>query len=148
MDNTLLYAVMITASLLMAVLPFAVFLGLGSLVDAASGDIRMLSVYFMVALITTYGVAFGTFALIQRQNCNGIKNLKQVASNAGLATGIQAVALTLCYFIPGMRGLITNLFPLDLDSRMQDSLGYGYYSFWASLFGTAIGGTLSGICTV
>lgn len=148
MDNTLLYAVMITASLLMAVLPFAVFLGLGSLVDAASGDIRMLSVYFMAALVFTYGVAFGAFALIQRQNCNGIKNLKQVASNAGLATGIQAVALVLSYFLPGMRGLITNLFPLDLDPKIQDSLGYGYYSFWATLFGTAIGGTLSGICTL
>ncbi len=138
---------MSAVSILMGVLPFAIFLGLGSLVEAASGDIRMLSIYFLTALVVSYGTAFGSFALIQRQNCNGIKNLKQVASNAGLATGIQAAALLLCYFLPGLRGLLTNLFPLDLDPRIQDSLGYGYYSLWATLFGTAIGGTLSGICT-
>jgi hypothetical protein len=146
MDNTLLYAIMIVVSLLMAVLPFAVFLGLGSLFGAGSGDPRILTIYFLGALVISYLTALGTFALVQRQNCGGIKNMKQVASNAGLALGIQAAALVLCFFIPGLRGLVTNLFPLDLDPRIQDSLGYGYYTFWAALFGTAIGGTLSGVC--
>jgi hypothetical protein len=147
MDNTLLYVIMIGVSMLMAVLPFAVFLGLGSLFDIASTDIRLLSVFFLGTLVISYLISLGTFTLIQRQNCGSIKNMKQVASNAGIAMGIQAGVLALCYFIPGLRGLITNLFPLDLDSRIQDSLGYGYYTFWAALFGTAVGGTLSGVCS-
>jgi hypothetical protein len=130
----------------MAMLPFGVFLGLGTLLGTGSSDMRLVTVYFLAALVISYLTALGTFTLVQRQNCNGIKNMKQVASNAGIALGIQAVTLTLCYFIPGLRGLITNLFPLDLDMSIQDSLGYGYYSFWAALFGTAIGGTLSGVC--
>lgn len=138
---------MIGVSMLMAVLPFAVFLGLGSLFDIASTDIRLLTVFFLGTLVISYLISLGTFTLIQRQNCGSIKNMKQVASNAGIAAGIQAGVLALCYFIPGLRGLITNLFPLDLDSRIQDSLGYGYYTFWAALFGTAVGGTLSGVCS-
>ena len=146
MDNTLLYVIMIGVAMLMTVLPFAVFLGLGSLFDIASTDIRLLTIFFLGALVISYLVSLGTFTLIQRQNCGSIKNMKQVASNAGIAMGIQAAALGLCYLFPGLRGLITNLFPLDLDPRIQDSLGYGYYTFWAALFGTAIGGTLSGVC--
>ena len=146
MDNTLLYAIMIVVSLLMAILPFGVFLGLGTLLGVNSSDARLLTVFFLGALVISYLTALGTFTLIQRQNCNGVKNMKQVASNAGIATAIQAGVLALCYFIPGLRSLVTNLFPLDLDVRIQDALGYGYYTFWAALFGTALGGTLSGVC--
>jgi hypothetical protein len=137
---------MIVVSLLMAVLPFAIFLGLGSLLGIDSSDSRILSVFILAALVISYLSALGTFTLIQYQNCGSIKNMKQNASNAGIALGIQAGALTLCYFIPGLRHLVTNLFPLDLDPNIQDALGYSYYSFWAALFGTAIGGTLSGVC--
>lgn len=137
---------MIVVSLLMALLPFGVFLGLGSLLNVLSTDARLLTVFFLATLIISYLTALGTFALVQRQNCGSIKNMKQVASNAGIAVAIQAGTLALCYFIPGLRSLVTNLFPLDLDIRIQDSLGYGYYTFWAALFGTAIGGTLSGVC--
>ena len=137
---------MIGVSVLMAFLPFSIFLGLGTLLGVDSSDIRLLSVYFLGALVVSYLIALGTFTLIQRQNCGGVKNMKQVASNAGIALGIQAGALALCFLFPGLRSLVTNLFPLDLDPRILDSLGYGYYSFWASLFGTALGGTLSGVC--
>lgn len=130
----------------MAVLPFGVFIGLGMLFDISSSDIRMLSIYILAALVISYLTALGTFTLLQRQNCGSIKNMKQIASNAGIATAFQGVILALCYFIPGLRQLVTNLFPLDLDPTFQDSLGYGYFSFWAALFGTAIGGTLSGVC--
>ena len=147
MDITLLYVMMVVVSMLMAILPFGVFLGLGTLLGVNSSDIRLLTVFFLGALVASYLTALGTFTLIQRQNCGSVKNMKQVASNAGIALAIQAGVLALCFFIPGLRSLITNLFPLDLDTRIQDSLGYGYYSFWAALFGTALGGTLSGICT-
>lgn len=146
MDNTLLYVIMIVVSMLMALLPFGVFLGIGTLIGVDSSDTRLLTVFFLAALVISYLTSLGTFTLIQRQNCGGIKNMKQVASNAGIAAAIQAGVLALCFFIPGLRSLVTNLFPLDLDIRIQDSLGYGYYTFWAALFGTALGGTLSGVC--
>ena len=146
MDNTLLYVIMIAVSMLMAILPFSVFLALGTLLGVDSSDVRLLTVFFLGALVISYLTALGTFTLIQRQNCNGVKNMKQIASNAGIALGIQAGTLALCFMFPGLRSLVTNLFPLDLDVRILDSLGYGYYSFWAALFGTAIGGTMSGVC--
>jgi hypothetical protein len=147
MDTSIIYAMMAAIGLLMAILPFGVFLGLGSMLGADSTDPRLLAVYIIGALIVSYLTSFGSFVLIQRNNCGEVKNVKQAASNAGLAVGIQAVTLVLVWLIPGMRSLATSLLPPDLDVAILDSVGYSYYSFWAAMFGTAIGGTLSGICT-
>lgn len=146
MDSTILYAMMIAMAMLMAMLPFGIFMGLGSVVGAAADDPRLLITFFLLALIVSYLSSFGSFALIQNANCSKIKNWKQIASNAGLALGFQGVFLLLAWLIPGLRGIVGNLMPPDLDPAIIDSVGYAYFSFWASLFGTAIGGTLSGIC--
>ena len=146
MDATLVYVIMIALGLLMAVLPFGVFMGLSTLLGRSSGDNAVLLTYFLAAIVIGYFAAFGAFALIQRSNCGSVKNLKQVATNAGLSTAVQAGTLGLAWIFPSLRGLVTGLFPPDSDPIMLDSIGYSYFAFWASLFGTAIGGTLSGIC--
>lgn len=146
MDATITYAMMVVIALLMAMLPFGIFMGLSSLVGASAGDPRILATYIITALILSYLTALGAFALIQKSNCGSVKNMNQIAQNAGLAFGIQAVTLVLCWLIPSMRGIVSGLLPPDLDMAILDSVGYSYYSFWASLFGIAIGGTLSGIC--
>jgi hypothetical protein len=128
----------------MAMLPFAVFMGLSTLVG--SGDSRILIIYILAALILSYLTALGAFALIQRSNCGSVKNMSQIARNAGISFGIQAFTLLLCWLFPSMRNIVSGLLPPDLDQTILDSVGYSYYSFWASLFGTAIGGTLSGVC--
>jgi hypothetical protein len=147
MDATIIYVMMISIALLMAILPFGVFLGLGSVLKVASNDTRMIGVYIVGAMIVSYLTAFGAFVLIQRHNCGQIKSIKQAAKNANIAFGIQAATLSIAWLIPGLRGVATSLMPPDLDPAILDSIGYSYWSFWAALFGTAIGGTLSGVCT-
>jgi hypothetical protein len=147
MDSTILYAMMIAMAILMAILPFGVFMGLGSILGTNASDPRLLVTFILLALVVSYLTSFGSFILVQRANCGKIKNLKQIATNAGLALGIQALFLILAWLIPGLRGIVSNLMPPDLDPNILDSVGYSYFSFWASLFGTAVGGTLSGICT-
>lgn len=130
----------------MAILPFGIFMGLGTMLSISSTDSRLLVVYILAALIFSYLTSLGAFALIQNFSCGSVKNMKQVATNASIALGIQAITLLLAWMFPSMRGIVSGLLPPDLDTSILDSVGYSYYSFWAALFGTAIGGTLSGIC--
>jgi hypothetical protein len=146
MDNTILYVMMIVNALLMAALPFGFFLGLSTLLGVNSSDTRLFVAYILAALVFSYLTALGAFALVQRSNCGKVQNMKQVASNAALALGIQAGTLFVIYFLPFLRGIISGLFPPDLDPNISDSIGYSYYSMWAALFGVAVGGTLSGVC--
>lgn len=146
MDATIVFVMMIVCGLLMALLPFAFFMGLSSILGAGVSDPRLLVAYILCALVFSYLSSFGAFALTQRANCGGVKNMKQIALNSGLATGIQAVVLFLVWLIPFLRNIVTGLLPPDLDSNILDAVGYSYFSLWAALFGIAVGGTLSGIC--
>lgn len=147
MDNTLVYVMMIVIGFLMAVLPFGIFLGLGTLLGIPANDSRILITYVLLSVVLAYLTALGAFALIQRSSCGSIKNMKQIASNAGLSLAIQGITTVLVMFIPGLRGIVTNLFPPDMDVTLSTPIGYSYYGFWAALFGTAVGGTLSGVCS-
>lgn len=146
MDNTIVYVMMIVSALFMAMLPFGFFLGLGSVLGVGSSDSRLFVSYILAALVFSYLIALGAFALIQRSNCGSVKNMKQISSNASLALGIQAGTLLVIKFVPFLRNIVSGLFPPDLDENVLDAVGYSYYSMWAALFSTAIGGTLSGVC--
>lgn len=146
MDNTITYVMMITSAILMAMLPFGIFLGLGTVVGAPSSDSRIFVTYILFALIVSYLSALGSFALIQRANCGSVKNMQQIATNASISLAIQAGTLLLVTLVPFLRGWVSGVFPPDLDPSILTSIEYSYFSMWASLFGTAIGGTLSGIC--
>jgi hypothetical protein len=145
MDMTLVYVMMICLSLLMAILPFGIFMGLTQALQVPSDDYRILTTYILAALIISYLSSFGAFALIQNQNCKK-GNLKQSASNAGISMAFQAIILTLVWVFPYLRNIVSDLLPVETDIAIKTSLGYSYFSFWAALFGTAIGGTLSGVC--
>lgn len=146
MDATIVYVMMVACGLLMAMLPFGVFMGIATLVGTPASDPRILVVYMLAAVVLAYATSFGAFTLVQHQSCNGKKDMKRIASNAGISTIIQAVVLVLTWLIPSISGIVTKVLPPDIDPAIQTSVGYSYYGFWASLFGTAIGGTLSGIC--
>ena len=137
---------MIVSGLLMAILPFGFFMGLGSFIGVTGSDPRIFVAYILAALVFSYLTALGSFAIIQKSSCGSIKNMKQIASNAALALGIQAGTLIVIKFVPFLRNVVSGLLPPDLDVNILDSVGYSYYSLWAALFGTAIGGTLSGVC--
>jgi hypothetical protein len=146
MDSTLIFVMMISVGLFMAILPFGVFLGLGNVLATTSDDPRLLVTYILAALILSYLLALGAFALIQNHNCGKV-NMKQAASNAGISLGIQSLTLLLVWLVPSLRGVVTNLLPPDSDKIQMVSVGYSYWSMWAALFGIAIGGTLSGVCS-
>jgi len=146
MDQTILYCMMIGIALLMGILPFGVFMGVGHAVGVAAGDSRLLVVFMLSTLLFSYLLSFAAFYIIQTSNCKQGKNLKQVAANAALAMWIQGFILFLVWFFPSLRSVVSGLLPPTLDPVILDSIGYGYYTFWASLFGTAIGGTLSAVC--
>ena len=147
MDNTIIYVMMIVSGLFMAILPFGFFMGLGSILGVGSSDTRLFVAYILGALVMSYLIALGAFALIQRSSCGNVKNMRQVASNAALALGIQAGTHLVIYFLPFLRNIVSGLLPPDLDPNILDAVGYSYYALWAALFGTAIGGTLSGVCS-
>ena len=137
---------MVSIGCLLAVIPFGVFLGLGTLLEVTKSDSRLVIVFLLLTGVVSFLASMGGFALIQKNSCGSVKNLKQVTSNAGLAFGIQMVVATAVWLIPFLRGIVTGLFPPDTDPIMADAVGYAYFNFWAALYGIAIGGTLSGIC--
>ena len=147
MDSSIIYAFMAALGILMAILPFGVFMGIGPALGAASNDPRMIITFFLLATVVAYVSSFGAFLMIQKANCKTIKNMNQISSNAMIALVIQAATLLLVWLVPFLRNLVTNLLPPDLDVAILDSVGYAYWAFWASVFATAIGGSMSGVCS-
>ncbi len=137
---------MLICGLLLGVLPFAVFMGFGNIIGLLSSDWRLLAAYIGVALIFSYAVSYGSLALIQRSSCGKVQNHAQIATNSAISMGIFAGFLLLAA-IPGVRGLVMNLTPPDMDVSIRDSLGYGYFAFWGAMFGIGVGGSLSAICS-
>lgn len=146
MNTAVLYIVMICASLFMTMIPFGVFMGVGSLVGLPSSDIRMTLTYFVVLLTLAYAMSLLSFAMIQKSNCGEIKNFKQIALNSLVSVAFHVFLLLLIFTVPWFRNVVTNLFSPEIDQTLRDSIGYGYYSFWATMFGVALGGTLSASC--
>jgi hypothetical protein len=146
MDNTILYAMMIATALLMAMVPFAMFMGVGTLVGLPSTDWRIWISYIALVLVLCYGMSMGAFVLIQKNNCGEIRNLKQISLNAMFSTLFQIGMFLITGLIPWFRNVVKDLMPPNLDESMKDAVGYSYYSFWAMMFGVALGGTMSGIC--
>jgi hypothetical protein len=146
MDSSLLIVMMLCAGVMMAMFPFAVFYGLTRLIGAQADDPRLLVVYVVGSAVLMYAVSLGAFALLQRSNCGAVKNMKQVAINASISAAIQTFAAGVAVLIPGTLGIVTGLFPVELDSTTAAAIGYAYYNLWGALFGTAIGGTFSAVC--
>jgi hypothetical protein len=145
MDSTVIYVSAAAIGLLAFALPFLFFLGLGAWMGLDASDGRLLGTYILAALVVSFAAAMGAFALIQQQNCKTIQ-MKQVASNAALAFGIQAITLLLVWFFPSLREIVTNVLPADSDPVIKTSIGYGFFSFWAAMYGITLGGGFSAVC--
>lgn len=145
MNSTLLYGAAAGVGLLMFALPFMVFLGIGTLLGIDSADSRLFGTYVLAALVLSFASGMGVFALIQNQNCGKVE-MRQVASNAALAFAIQVVAIGLAWLFPSLRTIVTNLLPTDLTPAVPTAIAYGFYSFWAAMYGITIGGAFSAVC--
>ncbi len=146
MDSSILYAMMITVAVLMAAFPFAVFMGLGTLLNTISSDPKMMISFVVLSISILYALSLGSFALIQKTSCGSIKSFKQINYNALISAAFQLCLMLLITIVPWFRNIVSNIMPTDLDINIVDSVVYSYYSFWAAMFGMAIGGSLSGSC--
>ena len=147
MDQTLIYLTMVLGGLLMASLPFGVYMG-GSMamgiIDPTSTE--LLTLLIVSTLFVSFCANVGIFSAIQYNSCGKVKNTRQIAGNAGLSTLIIFVSLLLAIFVPGLKKIVTNLFSPVTDQFAVQSFGYSYFLFWGALYGIVTGGFLSANC--
>ena len=147
MNTALTICLMICMFLLMAVLPFFVFIGLGSLFNTNSNDSRLILSLFLLSGIVAFLTSFGVFLLVQKSDCGQIKDTNKALNTAGIAMLVQLVVMALVWLIPPLRHVVSNLLPPDTDSNIGDGLSYGYFSGFAGVFTMLIGTNLSGVCS-
>ena len=99
----------------------------------------------LIAVLLTFLLSAASFTYLQYDSCKKVKNVKQIFTNAGIAAAIQFITLIFVHFL-GWTSIPKNMLPLWIPDITREGLGYGYFSFFASMFGTVIGGTLSAIC--
>lgn len=146
MNPALLYIIMACAGILMAMLPFGVFMGAGTLMGLTSSNIGLQVAYILILLAVAYGISFGSFALVQKSNCGEVKNVKQIALNSLLPVLANLLLVLLAVFVPWFKNVITGLMPPTLDAAIRDSTAFSYYAFWGTVLGMAVGGTMSASC--
>lgn len=145
MNTGALVGIMLACGILMAILPATCFT-VASVLFQLPITWTVLLITFAIILVLTFVLSLGAFAFLQYDNCKKVKNMKQVATNAGIATAIQAGALLLA-LIPGVLGIPMSVIPTWISNPLiREGIGYGYYVFFATMFGTVIGGTFSSIC--
>ena len=147
MDQSLLYLVMILGGVLMAAVPFGVFMGstaLFGITDSASS--QLLVILFISVLVISYLTGLAALSVVQANSCGKIKSMKQIAGDAGLSTLIISFVLALAIFFPGLRTLVTGLFSPTIDPLIVQAIGYSYFLFWGALYGLVTGGYLSANC--
>lgn len=138
---------MLAVGVLMFMLPFFIFVSLGGSLGATAGDPRLLGALLIGGSVLMYLIGTAAFTLLQKNNCGKVQSMRRISDNAGIATAIYAGMVGLAALIPKLRTIVTDIISPEVEVQVRDSLGYGYYSFWGSLFGIAIGGTLSSVCT-
>jgi hypothetical protein len=147
MDKSLIYLIVGLAGLIFCAVPFGVFMGIATQFNITDpNSMYLLIMLYAITIALAYGISFGSFALIQNHSCGSVKNIKQLAGNAGLSTIIIVLMLTLVVCIPGLRGIVEELLPPSLDSNVKAALGYGYFLFWGALYGFATGGFMAANC--
>ena len=144
MNTSLLVGLMFACGIFNAIIPFLCFIIASTIMMLNIQSWEVIIPMYLIVIVVTFGLAMGSFAFLQYDNCKNIK-MKQVASNAGIATAIQAGTLALT-LVPGFLGIPKNVLPLFIPYTLREGLSYGYFTFFASMFGTVIGGTFSSIC--
>ena len=146
MDNSLLYVLMFTMSIVMAAIPWIIFMGIGTLFDITVIDYRLLLAFAVLAIILSFGLSFIVFMIVQKKNCGEVKDYGKISKYAGISAGIQGGILGIVSVITWFKSIVLSVVPPDLDDRIRQSIVFSYYSFWGMLFGTALGGNMSSIC--
>jgi len=147
MNTGLLVVLMLACGLIAACTPFLCFM-LGPLLfgfQEISFSLQMIT--FLITILITFGLSAASFTYLQYRSCNKITDSRKIYANAGVAAGIQFVTLLVVY-LTGLTSVPKGILPAWMFANPANSegVGYGYWTFFASMFGTVIGGTLSSIC--
>ena len=147
MDKSLIYLLMGLGALITSMIPFGVFMGLATQFGIKNPDSTYLLTMLIVLVVCfSYLTALGAFAAIQAQSCGKVKNMKQIAGNAGLSTLIILISLLLAVNVPGLKYIVTKLFHPVIEANVAEAMGYAYYIFWGTLYGFAAGGFMAANC--
>jgi hypothetical protein len=132
----------------MTLLSFGAIYGIASLLGIGDEvvDVRITFTFFVISCLVMYGASFGVFAGVQKDSCGEVKNWKQIALNALIPVVFQAVILTIVIFVPWFQNLVGDLLPPDTPAFGKAATAFAYYTFWATLLGGSLGGTMSGSC--
>jgi len=147
MNTGLLVALMLACGILVAWTPFVCFL-FGPLLfgfQGITGSLQLIA--FLITIVLTFGLSAASFTYLQYRSCDKITNTKKIFANAGIAAGIQFITLLVVY-LTGLTSVPKGVLPawMFATAATSEGIGYGYFTFFASMFGTVIGGTLSSIC--
>lgn len=148
MNMGLLIGLMFANAILISFIPYIFFNTAYNLYDIFPTNGILLLMVYIAIIVISFGLSFGTFALIQKENCKSIKNFKQISYNSLIVAGIQGIGMLIAAFVPVLRSFVKSVIPTMLASNCinKESISYGYFAFWYSLFGIAIGGSLSAVC--
>jgi hypothetical protein len=145
MNTGLLVSLMLACGILMLSVPILSFVIANMFLGVQGLNGNLLLATLLITVVLTFLLASASFTYLQYDSCKKVKNVKQIFTNAGIAAGIQFVTLLFVHFL-GWTSIPKNMLPLWIPYITREGLGYGYFSFFASMFGTVIGGTLSAIC--
>jgi len=146
MDNSLLWLFMFLLAALVAGLPSGYYALIGTMMDATSTSAYFGLVVILLAFMFLGTLGFGT--LLQSTNCGGVKDMKRVAQNAGIATGILSGFLVIPIVkVPWLHTIMSGIVYGSTDSAQSKAAAdLGYWGFWGGLYGFAVGGTLAMTC--
>jgi hypothetical protein len=147
MNTGLLVSLMLVCGIILGCTPFVCFIGSTLLFGSQGITTNLLLMTFLLTIVMTFGITSAIFSYLQYNSCKKVHNLKQIFANAGIAAAIQFLTLLVVY-ITGITSIPKSMLPLWLSTQVEarEGIGYGYFTFFASMYGTVIGGTLSAIC--
>lgn len=147
MNTGLLVGLMLTCGFILGFIPLICFMIANIVLGIQGISASFLLITLLIVVVLTFGLTAAAFTYLQYNSCKKVKNVKQIFANAGIAAGLQLVTLLFVYFT-GLISVPINMLPLWLSTQfgVKEGIGYGYYSFFAGMFGMVIGGTLSAIC--
>jgi hypothetical protein len=143
MDNSLLGLFMLLIAVMLASLPTGYFMLVGSTMNPFSANMGLVALLLVAMFLMTLG--FGT--ALQSSNCGGVKDVKRVAQNAGIATGILTGFLIIpIAHIPWLHNMASSLYNKGGTDAERIPIDIGFWALWGALYGFAVGGTLSTSC--
>jgi hypothetical protein len=147
MNTGLLVSLMFACGIIVAAIPFLCFIMSAIVLGIQGITLSVTLMMFAITILMTFLLSAASFTYLQYNSCKKVNNVKKIFANAGIAAGIQFITLIAIYFL-GLKSIPINMLPswISAQETVREGIGYGYFTFFASTFGTVIGGTLSAIC--